>query len=189
MPNEVLGDRRKSLEEIFFARENAKLLEKVRSEERAGAAREMLAEISGIDSDEILGKLNALGIEANTWAAVSIAPLIEVAWADGKIEAAERRAVLSAAEANGIPTTSPGFALLEDWLRHRPDGRLLEIWGTFIVGLCAELNATERFTLKEQIIGRARSVAEAAGGILGLGNKVSVEEEVVLAQLAKAFES
>ena len=31
------------------------------------------------------------------------------------------------------------------------------------------------------------AVAEAAGGILGLGNKVSPEEAVVLSQLEKAF--
>ena len=35
----------------------------------------------------------------------------------------------------------------------------------------------------------ARSIAEATGGFLGLGNKVSSEEEVILAELAKAFET
>lgn len=189
MPDDVLGDRRKALEESFFAKENASLLEKMKAEQQAGATKEALASISGIDSDDVLDKLCGLGIEADTWAAVSIAPLIEVAWADGKIEDTERRAVLSAAEANGIAAGSPSYSLLENWLSHRPDGRLLEIWGTFIVSLCAELNAGEREALKGQIIGRARSIAEAAGGFLGLGNKISAEEEVVLAQLAKAFDA
>ncbi len=189
MSDEALGDRRKALEESFFARENAKLLEKMKVEKSAGAAREALAKISGIESDEVLEKLSALGIGADTWAAVSIAPLVEVAWSDGRIDDAERRAVLSAAEANGISAGSPGYTLLENWLNQRPDGRLLEVWETFIVGLCAELNATERDALKDQVIGRARSVAEAAGGFLGLGKKISPEEEVVLGVLSKAFES
>jgi hypothetical protein len=189
MIKEFLGDRKKALEESFFARENANLLERLKAERGTQETREALAIASGIESDEILEKLCALGIDADTWTAVSIAPLVEVAWADGKIDESEHQAVLSGAEANGIASGSPGYVLLESWLAHRPDGRLLEVWGAFIVGLCAEMGALERESLKNQILGRARSVAEATGGFLGLGNKISDEEEVILAELAKAFEA
>jgi hypothetical protein len=189
MTKEFLGDRKKALEESFFARENAKLLKHLKAERETHEIREALAKVSGIESDEILEKLCALGINSDTWTAVSIAPLVEIAWADGKIDDTERRAVLSGAEANGIVSGSPGYQLLEGWLAHRPDGRLLEVWGTFIVGLCAQLGESERASLKQQILGRARSVAEATGGFLGLGNKISTEEEIILAELAKAFEA
>ncbi len=189
MTKEFLGDRKKALEESFFARENANLLERLKAERSTHEAREALAKVSGIESDEMLEKLCALSVNADTWTAVSIAPLVEVAWADGKISEAERLAVLSSAEANGIASGSPGYLLLESWLAHRPDGRLLEVWGAFIVGLCAELGKSERESLKNQVLGRARSIAEAAGGFLGLGSKVSSEEEVILAELAKAFET
>ena len=189
MTTEFLGDRKKALEESFFARENAKLLEQLKAEKSTHETREALANVSGIESDEILGKLCALGVNADTWTAVSIAPLVEVAWADGKIDKAERQAVLSGAEANGIAIGSPGYRLLESWLTHRPDGRLLEVWGAFIVDLCAELSESERGSLKNQILGRARNVAEATGGFLGLGGKGSSEEEIILAELAKAFEA
>jgi len=196
MTTEFLGDRKKALEESFFARENAKLLERLKAEKDTHETREALASASGIESDEILEKLCALGVNAETWTAVSIVPLVEIAWADGKIDKAEREAVLSGAEANGVTSESPGYQLLESWLAHRPDGRLLEVWGAFIVGLCAELGELcaelgegERESLKNQILGRARSVAEATGGFLGLGSKVSSEEEVILAELAKAFKT
>ena len=188
MPEDFLGDRRKALEESFFARENARLLDRLKVEKRTHDTRGALAQISGISNDAVLEKLCELGIEADTWIAVSVAPLVEVAWADGKIEDSEREAVLSGAEANGIGSSSPGYQLLESWLAHRPDGRLLEVWGEFIVGLCAELSEAERTELKNEILGRARSVAEAAGGFLGLGKRISTEEEVVLAELSKAFE-
>ena len=187
MAREFLGDRKKALEDSFFARENAKLLERLKAEKDTHETREALAGISGIESDAILEKLCALGVDADTWTAVSIAPLVEIAWADGKIDGAEREAVLSGAEANGVTSGSPGYRLLESWLAHRPDGRLLEVWGAFIVGLCAELGESEREALKEQILGRARSIAEATGGFLGVGSKISSEEEIILAELAKAF--
>jgi len=189
MTKEFLGDRKKALEESFFARENAKLLDRVRAERETHEIREALAKISGIENEEILAKLCALGINADTWTAVSIAPLVEIAWADGKIDETERQAVLAGAAANGIVSGSPGYRVLENWLAHRPDGRLLEVWGAFIVGLCAELGASEREALKQQVLGRARSIAEATGGFLGLGNRVSTEEEIILAELAKAFET
>ena len=42
--------------------------------------------------------------------------------------------------------------------------------------------------LKSDLLGRARTVAEAAGGILGLGSKVSKSEQAMLEELAHAFE-
>jgi hypothetical protein len=189
MSKDFLGDRKQALEESFFARENAKLLERLKARKGSGPAKNALAQISGIESDQVLQKLCELGVEADTWAAVSIAPLVEVAWADGKIEDSERQAVLAAAEANEIPNGSPSYQLLESWLQHRPDGRLLEVWGEFIVGLCSELAQAERSALQAQILGRARSVAEAAGGFLGMGRKISPEEEIILTELAKAFDA
>jgi hypothetical protein len=188
MSKKFLGDREKALEEAFFAKENARLLERLHAEESTQEARRSLSEISGLTDEAVLRKLTELGVQPETWAAVAIAPLVEVAWADGKVEDSERRAVLSGAEANGVARDTASYELLEAWLNRRPDGRLLEVWGAFIVDLCAELGDAEIEALKSQILGRARSVAEAAGGFLGLGGKVSPEEEVVLAELGKAFQ-
>jgi hypothetical protein len=55
--------------------------------------------------------------------------------------------------------------------------------------LCAQIPPAEQHALRDELIGRARHVAEAAGGFLGLGNKVSSAEEAVLEKLAGAFDS
>ena len=188
MSDETLGDRRKALEEAFFAKQNAKLLEKMRAETEAASARDTLAKISGIESDAVLDKLQQLGIEADAWAAMSLVPLVEVAWADGTVDDSERQAVLSAAEASGITSESPSHALLASWLDERQDGSLLEVWEAFITGLSAALSPADREALKTQVMGRARDVADATGGFLGLGNKTSATEQAVLTRLAKSFE-
>ena len=98
-------------------------------------------------------------------------------------------AVLSAAELNGVEPGGPGHQMLDGWLGHRPDGRLLQAWGEYMVELCAALKPGEKRALRDELMGRARQVAEAAGGFLGLGNKISPEEQVVLDELAKVFDS
>jgi hypothetical protein len=183
---EVLGDRRRALEEQFFTQHNEKLRRQLRESQEKQASREALAGVAGDAHPEVLDRLVELGIGPETWAALEIVPLVEVAWADAQLEDKERNAVLAAAEASGITEGSSSHALLEDWLRHRPDGRLLAAWGEYIVGLCADLDSGQRNDLRDEILGRARTVAEAAGGFLGLGKKISREEEV-LQQLEKPF--
>jgi hypothetical protein len=188
MPKDFLEDRKKALEDSFFAKQNEKLLEQLRAKQRKKAAREGLAEISGVHDHAVLDQLVDLDIEPVTWTAISLIPLVEVAWADGRMEEKERRAVLAAAEANGVFVDSPSYALLQGWLERRPDARLFQTWGEYIVHLCSKLGEPEKQRLKAEILGRARSVAEATGGILGMGNKVSPEEAVILSELEKAFD-
>jgi hypothetical protein len=189
MSDGPLGDRKKALEDSFFAKENAKLLAHLRDERGKRAAKEGLAEMSGISDSELLDKLVALGITPDTWAALALVPLVEVAWADGKMEEKERRAVLTAAEAGGVTPGSASAKLLESWLTRRPDGRLMESWGAYIVEICGSLGLSQRENLCKEIVGRARGVAEATGGLLGLGNRVGPEEKTVLADLERAFDA
>jgi hypothetical protein len=185
---QFLGERERALEEAFFSRHNAELRERLRAERERHAARHELMQISGVRDEALLDKLESLGIGGGAWAALSLIPLVEVAWANGAVDAKERSAVLSFAAANGLSRGGVGLALLDSWLGHRPDGRLLQAWGEYVVDLCSRLSPSERQAFREEVMSRARAVAEAAGGLLGLGSKISPEEEVVLAELEKAFD-
>lgn len=110
---EILRDRGKSLEDEFFHREDQRLLERLRDLRAAEASREALSKASGITQPEVLDRLLRLGIQAHTLAALSIVPLIEVAWADRALDAKERRAVLEHAGVVGITAGSPAYELLE----------------------------------------------------------------------------
>jgi hypothetical protein len=184
----LLGDRRRALEEEFFARENEKLRQQLRAKMESQAHREGLAKASGISHPDVLDHLVMLGLDAQTVIALGLVPLIDVAWADGKMAERERLAVLSAAREKGIDDASPAGLLLASWLSAPPPPKLREVWIDYVRALCRELSPLERGELRDDLLGRARAIAESAGGFLGLGSKVSPEEQQELARLEAAFE-
>lgn len=186
MADRMLDQRRQALEEAFFKKENERLRAKLAAEREREATRQALASECGLEDDALLDRLMELGIRVDTIEALVLVPLVEVAWADGRMDPRERDAVLKGAEASGFAPGSPGYALLEAWTRERPPAELMESWRTYIAALVQELSADQRWELEEHILARARAVAEAAGGILGLA-KVSKEEEAMLAELERAF--
>jgi hypothetical protein len=184
---EFLRDHGRSLEDEFFRREDQRLLARLNELKAVETNREALAKASGISEPEVLDKMLALGIKAETLAAVSLVPLVEVAWADGSLDAKERRAVLDRAREAGLAPGSTGQALLEAWLERRPDPKLLDAWTQMVRGLRDQLGPDETARLKGALLDQARAVASASGGVLGIGSKVSGAEAAMLAKLEAAF--
>lgn len=186
MSKELLEDRRKALEEVFFRKESERLRSELQIRRERENRAHSLGEASGITDQDLLARLVGLGIEAETVAALSLVPLVEVAWADGKMEEQERDAILRGARASGIEAGTPSDGLLELWTRERPPAGLMASWKSYIGAMAGELSAEQRWRLEETLIGRARAVAEAAGGFLGIG-RVSASEESVLEEMKRAF--
>jgi hypothetical protein len=184
---EVLRDRGRSLEDEFFRREDKRLLAKLAEMQAAETNRQALAAASGIAAPEVLDKLMALGIRAETLAALSIVPLIEVAWADGSLDAKERQAVLDRAKEVGVAPGSTAHTLLGAWLERRPDPKLLEAWTHMVRGLRERMGPDEVGRLEAGLLDHARAVARASGGVLGMGAKVSAPEAAMLERLRAAF--
>ena len=182
---EILRERGKSLEDEFFRREDKRLLARLQELRAAEVNREALAKAAGITKPEVLDRLLQLGIQAQTLAALSIVPLVEVAWADGALDAKERRTVLEHAVAAGITSGSAPYALLEAWLEHRPNRQLHEAWKQLVVAIREQMGPGEAARLKAEILERARAVARASGGVLGIGSKVSSAEAEVLTELER----
>jgi hypothetical protein len=184
----IFADRERSLEAEFFSRQSEELKRKLREKQEKERQREQLRRIAVVTDETTIDRMIELGIGADTWAAISLVPLVEVAWANGNVDARERTAVLAAAEANGVTPSSPSHQVLERWLQHRPDARLLQVWGEYVVELCAALTPEEKRRLRDELLDRARDVAEQTGGFLGMGSKISPEEKIVLEELRKAFD-
>ena len=181
---EILRDRGRSLEDEFFRREDQRLMERLNELKTAETIREALAKASGITKPAVLEKLIALGIRAETVAALSIVPLVEVAWADGVLDARERRVVVERA---GVARGSMEGDLLEAWLDRRPDPKLLTAWTHLVQGMCEHLDPDGAAGLKTGLLERASAVAAASGGLFGVGSKVSRSEAAMLAKLEAAF--
>jgi hypothetical protein len=180
----ILGDRGRSLEDEFFRREDQRLVAKLKELKEAEATRESLTKASGISDPAVLDRLLKLGIRAETIAALAVVPLAEVAWADGSLDTKERRAI---AERSGVTKGSAAESLLEAWLDRRPDPSLLTAWTEMVKGMKAQLSPEDAQRLKTGLLERARAVADASGGMFGIGSKVSKAEEDMLKKLEAAF--
>jgi hypothetical protein len=187
MAEEFLGDRKRALEGEFFRKREQAILERLRATRDKEQARQALAEASGLADEAVLERVLELGIDPGTFLALELVPVVEVAWADGHLDDREKQAVIVGLEASGIGSGTPAGALVESWLQTRPRAALLEAWTAYMTAVCAQLSAEQRETLRSSILGRARAVAEAAGGFLGLGSRVSRAEEGMLARLERAF--
>jgi uncharacterized tellurite resistance protein B-like protein len=182
----ILGARGRHLEETFFAQHNQRLLRKLKEQAAHRERQEALAKATGISNVELLDKLIELDVNVERAAAFTLVPVVEVAWADGEVQPKEREAILKAAAGQGLKPGTVAYELVESWLDRAPDPRLLAIWKAYTSGLVASLTPEQREALRHDLLHRARAVAEAAGGFLGVAS-VSKAERAMLEDMEKAF--
>jgi hypothetical protein len=185
---QTLGDRVRTLEDEFFRREDERLTQRLRELKHRETSREALATASGISKQAILDALLNLGIRPEVIGALSVVPLVEVAWADGTLDAREKRAILDRAEKSGIAPGAIDHDLLRSWLDHKPEPKLLTAWTHLIQGMCEQLTDEQVTALRTGLVERARAIAKASGGLLGVGS-VSTAEEDMIRRLESAFRS
>ena len=187
MSSDSFKQRERSFEEEFFAKQERKLVDKLRETLDKQQTREELEQLTGIKDSGVLDTLMAMNVAKDTFAAFALYPLVEIAWADGSVDEKERKAFLAAAAEHGLLPHMPAHAALEGFLKTKPSEDARKAWYAWATELNRTLDAGERRKVREGLIQRARAVAEASGGILGLGNKVSSNEQRVLDAIEKAF--
>lgn len=185
MSSDALDKRRNALEHEFFSRQNNAAIEAMKEQNAAKVRRDALAEASGISDSGVLQTLDASGIAAETLTALSLVPLVAVAWADGTLDAQERAAIEKAAAESGV--SGNASELLASWLSEPPAPSLLAAWKEYVQGLKEALDADAYDALRTRILSHASAVSAAAGGFLGLGNKTSAAEAKVITDLTASF--
>lgn len=184
--SDSLQNRQRAMEDLFFKQQDQRLLDDYRKKIEDDKAMNSLSAATGIKSNDLLVKLVDSGISADSLTALSMIPLIVVAWADNEMADQEREAIKKAADESGLSSGS-GLELVESWLSKKPEDELLATWSSYVGELKGTVDGAEFAEMKADIMGRARTVAEAAGGFLGLTSKISSAETEVLESLEASF--
>jgi hypothetical protein len=99
-----------------------------------------------------------------------VAPLVQVAWADGDVTDRERAVVLDLAAARGVVAGTPPHAQLLAWLQERPPAELFDTAIEIMNAGFAVLPAAERADRVGAVLDACERVAKASEGpaVLGL---------------------
>jgi prepilin-type processing-associated H-X9-DG protein len=126
-----------------------------------------------LHDDVLRSRLQALGVDADTWHVVGLLPLVQVAWADGHVHDAERKSIMDRARA-GMPLDEHALRLVEGWLTWRPSPAYFARGQEVLRTLAA------RGVTSGDVRSGCEAVAEAAGGVFGRFGRVSAEERAVI---------
>jgi hypothetical protein len=187
MTHSSFDDRRRALENAFFHKRDSDLLQQLRERMERGEAKTKLAEVTEIRDEALLERLVGLQITPETLDALKLAPLVEIAWADGTVHAKQREAVLTAAEQSGVAPASAAHRLLVAWLDARPGPELLQTWKDYVHCQSQRMGRAALETLRDDIMDRALFVAEATGGVFGF-HRVARQERAKLDELGALLE-
>lgn len=185
---DILREKERGEEAQYFRRKDQELIQKLREKAHLEELSKRLAEKLQVEDPALLNAVIAQGVTQETGPAFLLAPLIQIAWAEGKVTPEERDEILKIARQRGIEDGSPAHAQLLEWLAKRPTDALFEASEMSIKLGLSVLPPTERDARIKEIVAQCRRVAAASGGsglarLLGLSHAVSQQEEIVLAAI------
>ena len=172
------------LEEEYFGRKNQELIEKLRERRAREADRQKMAEMMGINDQEILEALQDLGYTSETIPLLHIVPLVEVAWNEGGVADRERDMIFEIAEARGVRPGGVAHEMLSHWLENRPSERFFDNSLRAIRVIFDLLPEDQRMAGRRDLITYCSQIASAvASGIFGPGG-INDEERALIARIA-----
>jgi hypothetical protein len=185
---DFLDDRRRALEEEYFRRKDRELVEKMRNAAAADRAHDEMSAKTGLHDPELLKELDALGFTPETISVLPLAPIVEMAWAEGGITPAERTLLVTLARDRGIMEGSPADRQLSEWMARQPSPDVFAR-ATRLIRAMLDTGAPGGETMSaEDLIKYSESIAAASGGILGIG-RISSEERATLARIVTALKA
>ena len=187
MTRDMFQIRENAFEYEFFHRVDEELLAKLRLQLQEEEERDQLAEATGIKDEAVLEELREAGLQRKNVLALTLYPLVHVAWADGVMSDAQRSLILEVADEHGIREPSEAYQLLLHWLGHRPEG-MFDIWKDYMVAAMETLpNQGTKVAVRDSAMNLAFQVAQRAGSAWG-GGGVRDRESDALERLKGAFE-
>ena len=134
--------------------------------------------------------LAELKIPRENYRLVMMLPMVYVAWADGRIQAAERKLIMQIAADRGL-LDKGGRETLEQWLSVAPSTARLQTDLAILNELCSSHSKTDDdfdADCSQLLIAYCQDVADAAGGMLGLKSARNEPEQAALKLIATALD-
>ena len=135
------------------------------------------------DAEIILG-LGRLGIDKDSYRVLTFLPLVQVAWADGKVQEAEREIIEGTAARHGCAEGAAG-EVLHGWLSECPSDRYFARARQLLLALAHKqrgLGADVQMAEVADLVDLCEDVAEAAGGLFGVFS-VHVQERRAITEI------
>ena len=140
---------------------------------------------AGENGPELVEELHALGFTTDTVPLLPLAPLVQMAWAEGGVSEPERRLIVQLARSRGIVEGSPADRQLSLWLETQPDAQVFTRATRLIRAMLAAPTAQAGITA-DDLVKYCESIAAASGGIFGI-RKISAEERALLSTIADSL--
>ncbi len=140
--------------------------------------------------EELISELRSMGIDADSHRVVALLPLVQVAWADGRIQDAEHKLIFRVAEERGM-LVGDGGRILESWLNNHPTDRYVARGRKLLVELAKRetgLGTSMSAQTLEDVLEFCERVARAAGGLFGVIWTVDSRERNAIREIAEALE-
>jgi hypothetical protein len=137
---------------------------------------------------ELRAVLHGLGVDDESCRVIALLPLVQVAWADGRIQDREKTIIQKVALERGL-LEGEGAKLLEGWLRFRPSAGYLGRGRTALAELAKRARRDDGVSPETlgDVVALCEQVASAAGGLFDRVATVSGAERGALTEIAAAL--
>ncbi|MEX0820366.1 MAG: hypothetical protein WD070_12270 [Pirellulaceae bacterium] len=186
MTTDLFRVRERALEYEFFHKVDEELWQRLREQLEFDQRRRALADATGITDEALLAELVELDISSESIFALSLFPLVWLAWTDGRIAPEERQVILEAAHASGHEQGTASYQLIETWLDHKPDEKLETAWKDYVRSVCATISPAASQSLKEDVLHRAGQLVGALRVRYGFHN-IESQQDKILEEIERAF--
>lgn len=185
---EGLTNDARAREDEYFRRKDRELIDKMRHASEADRERQELEAASGLRDPELLQELQALGFTPDTVSLLPLVPIVQVAWAEGSVTAAEQTLIVKLARERGIAPGSAADLQLAAWLAERPSDDVFAR-ATRLIRAMLDRPAGEGPAVQvDDLMRHCEEIAAASGGVLGF-RRISSEERALLGQIEAALKA
>ena len=148
-----------------------------------------IAETTGLSDEEVLPRVRNLGLTPEQVILAHLAPLVQIAWADGRVSDRERTLLINVCRALGGAEGGSSSQQLNEWLDKRPSEAVFKTSLQILKSVIQVLPPENRRQSRIDILSLCVSVSEASGGIAGYlgGQHTSHEEQKLIKRIAETI--